>query len=186
MAVPIVRKRFNVDEYYAMARAGILHEDDRIELIEGEILEMTPIGSRHAACVTRLNSLFLLRLGTAMVVSAQNPVHLDERTEPQPDLMLLRRREDFYSAAHPEPADVLLLIEVADSSLETDRDFKAPLYGRNGVHETWVVDVERSLVESHFDPTPEGYRTVQVFRRGESISPRAFPDLRLTVAEIFD
>lgn len=185
MAAPMARRRFNVDEYYAMARAGILHEDDRVELIEGEILEMTPIGSRHAACVARLTSLFLLRLGKTVVVSAQNPVRLDDRTEPQPDLMLLRRREDFYSTAHPGAADVLLLIEVADSSLQSDREFKAPLYGRHGVHETWVVDLERSLVESHFEPTPEGYRTVQVFRRGESLSPRAFPDLSLTVAEIF-
>ncbi|HEX2224650.1 MAG TPA: Uma2 family endonuclease [Thermoanaerobaculia bacterium] len=185
MAFPIVRKRFNVDEYHAMARAGILHEDDRVELIEGEILEMTPIGSRHAGCVTRLNRLLLSRLGDTAVVSVQNPILLNDDSEPQPDLMILRRREDFYSTAHPGPADVLLLIEVADSSLEADREFKAPLYGRHGIHETWVVDLERSLVESHFDPDPEGYRRVQIFRRGESISPQAFPDLSLTISEIF-
>lgn len=184
MAVPMVRRRFNVEEYHAMARAGILCEDDRVELIEGEILEMTPIGSRHAGCVARLTEVLMERLGKRGTVWSQNPIALNDLSEPQPDMAVLRRRDDFYSNSHPTPQDVLLLIEVADSSFGIDRSLKLPVYGRNGIQETWLVDLERSRVEIHLDPTPEGYRAVQIFRLGERISPRAFPDLSLTVDDI--
>lgn len=225
MAVPIVRRRFNVDEYYAMARvgilqeddrveliegeilrqepaprlrrlftvgeyhalarAGILREDDRVELIEGEILEMTPIGRRHASCLARLEEIIMERLRKRGIVWTQNPILLNNLSEPQPDIAVLRRRGDFYLASHPIPEDILLLIEVADSTIGLDRTVKIPIYGRNGIQETWLVDLELARVEVHLDPNFHGYQTVRTFRFGESISPQAFPDLSLTVDEIF-
>lgn len=180
-----LRRLFNVDEYHAMARAGILREDERVELIEGEILEMTPIGSRHAACVTRLNRFFTPRLGESAVVNVQNPICLNERSEPQPDLSILRPRADLYAGSHPEPPDVLLLIEVADSTVGLDRTVKMLIYARSGIQEAWLVNLERSRVEVHLDPTFHGYQTVKTFRHGDTLSPLALPDLSLTVAEIF-
>jgi len=126
MAAPLVRHRFTVEEYHRMGQAGILSEDDRVELIEGEIVEMAPVGSRHAACVKRLNALLSRRAGGRALVSVQDPIRLGEHSEPQPDLALLKPREDFYAAAHPGPEDVLLVIEVAETSLEYDREVKLP------------------------------------------------------------
>jgi Uma2 family endonuclease len=124
------------------------------------------------------------RLGKRGTVWNQNPVVLNDLSEPQPDLAVLRRRDDFYSGSHPVPDDILLLVEVADSSVGPDRSVKIPIYGRNGIQETWLVDLERSRVEIHLDPTFHGYRTVQTFRPGDNLSPQAFPDLILTVNEI--
>src|SRR5262245_37141744 len=117
MAVQVSRRLFTVDEYYQMAQAGILHEDDRVELIEGEIIETAAIGSRHAACVDRLNQLFSGRVAGRAIVRVQNPIRLSQRSEPQPDLALLRPRADFYATGHPGPQDVLLVVEVADTSV---------------------------------------------------------------------
>ncbi len=133
MAAQLLRRRFTVHEYHQMGQAGILGEDDRLELLEGEIVEMAPIGSRHQAVVDRLTRLFSNRLGDAAVVRVQGPVRLGEETEPQPDLLLLAPRADFYASAHPGPDDVLLLVEVSDSSTEYDREMKLPLYARYGI-----------------------------------------------------
>ena len=183
-AEPIQRRLFTTREYHAMADAGILHEDDRVELIEGEILQMPPIGSDHAGGVNRLIALFTSLLGNRAVVSVQNPVVLSDISEPQPDLVLLRFRDDFYSREHPTPADILLLVEVSDSSLKFDRDVKAGLYARHGVPEVWLQDVEHSALLVHRDPSPQGYRDVRIFRRGERLAPLAFPDLVLEVDTI--
>jgi Uma2 family endonuclease len=184
MALPLTRRRFTVEDYYQMAAAGILAENDRVELIDGEIVEMSPIGSRHAACVTRTDSLFAHTLGRAVIVRVQNPVRLDERSEPEPDVALLRPREDFYESAHPTAADVLLVVEVADTSLEYDCQVKAPLYARHGIPELWVANPgERHLI-THREPTPGGYATVRVARPGEVVRPVAFPDLEIAVADI--
>ncbi len=184
MAAQVVRRLFTVEEYYKMAKAGILHEDDRVELIEGEIVEVSAIGSRHAGCVKRLNGTFSVRLGRRVVVGVQDPVRLGGRTEPEPDITLLRPRPDYYSNAHPVPGDVLLLIEVADTSQDYDRDTKAPLYARYGIAEYWLIDLEEERIEVYRSPSPDGYREVAMVERGESLHMQAFPDVALTVDEI--
>ena len=167
-----------------MAEAGVLGEDDRVELIDGEIFEMSPIGRKHAGCVNRLNYLFSSRLAGRAVVSVQNPIQLSEHAEPQPDLTLLRPRADFYTDAHPTSEAILLVVEVADSSAEFDRQVKAPLYARSGIPEFWLVDVDQDRVGVYRDPTSAGYATTCVLRRGDVINPSAFPDLEIAVAEI--
>lgn len=184
MALQIARRCFTVEEYHRMAAAGILSEDDRVELIEGEIVEMTPIGSRHASCAIRLNQLFSQRLGQRALVSVQNPIRLGERSEPQPDLALLRPRPDFYAQAHPEPRDVLLLVEVAETSGAYDREVKLPLYARAGIAEVWLVDLEHAGIEVYRQPGPQGYQFVQRVGPEARLAPQTFPDLALAVAEI--
>ncbi|MBI4319246.1 MAG: Uma2 family endonuclease [Chloroflexi bacterium] len=184
MALQLTRRRFTVSEYHQMAEAGILGEDDRVELIDGEVTEMTPIGRRHAACVARLNKLFVQLLGDAAVVWPQNPVDVSEWSEPQPDLALLRPSADFYAAGHPTPVDVLLLVEVAERSAGQDRRIKVPLYSRSGIPEFWLIDLQKEIVTVYRDPTPRGYSTSRVFRRGDQIVPAAFPDRSLDVAAI--
>jgi Uma2 family endonuclease len=185
MAVVLKTRRFTIDEYYRMAEAGILSEDDRVELIQGEIVEMPPIGSHHAGTVSRHNSLFASLLGGRVIVSVQNPLRLRSvESEFQPDVVLLRLRADFYTKSHPEPQDVYLVIEVADTSLEKDRQVKLPLYAKAGVREVWIVDLNADRVEVYRGPSPDGYRDVRVFQRGEAITVEAFPDLALTVADL--
>ena len=184
MALDLKRRRFTSEEYHQMTEAGILGEDDRVELIEGEIVEMTPIGHRHAACVKRINQAFSRLFWDVSVVSVQDPIRLGDDSEPEPDLALLRLRADFYASGHPGPEDVTLLVEVAESSADPDRRVKVPMYGRSGIPEVWLVDLEQRTVTSYRDPMPDGYRTVQVHRRGESIAPSHFPDRPLAVAEI--
>ena len=183
MALPAPR-RFTVDEYYKMAEAGILGEDDRVELIEGEIVEMAPIGPLHADAVEDLAELFVLRFADRAKVRSQNPVRLSQILEPEPDLVLLRPRDDFYASDDATFEDVLLIVEVADSSIQYDRQVKAPLYARSGVPEYWIVDLTRDHVAVHRDPTDAGYATTRVFRRGETINPTVFPDLRIAVEDI--
>ena len=179
-----LKKLYTVTEYYALVDEGILREDDRVELIEGEIRPMPPIGSPHAAGVNRLAFIFIGKLTGRATVSVQAPVRLSEISEPQPDLLLLRFREDFYSSRHPQPEDVLLLVEVADSSLGYDQGTKARLYARHGIPEVWIEALGRATLEVYRDPSPQGYRDVHTFRRGDRISPLAFPDLVLEVSAI--
>ena len=184
MAVVLKRRLFTVDEYYRMAAAGILTEDDRVELLEGEIVEMTPIGSRHGGTVKHLIAIFTSRLGSRVIVGAQDPVQLSRDSEPQPDLALLKPRPDFYRTSHPGPGDVLLIIEVADASVEGDRRVKVPLYAKAGIPEVWLFDVNAERIEVYRTPTSDGYRDVRVLRRGESLAPGAFPDLALAVDDL--
>jgi Uma2 family endonuclease len=184
MAIELSRRLFTVHEYYQMAQAGILTEDDRVELIEGEIVQMAAIGSCHAACVDRLNQLFSARVAGRAIVRVQNPVRLSDYSEPQPDLALLRPRADFYAAAHPGPLDVLLLVEVADTSAGIDRAAKMPLYARAGIPEAWLVDLPANRVEAHCQPTPQGYQEVRSLGRGIRLAIEAFPDLTLSVDDI--
>jgi len=182
----VLRRLFTVDEYHEMVRAGILTEEDRVELLEGEIVRMSPIGCRHAACVKRLNQLLTQRLRGRAIVSVQDPVHLDEHSEPQPDVALLRPDPGFYAATHPTPTDILLVIEVADTSADFDRKEKIPLYGRAGVREAWLVDLAAGAIEIHREPSAEGYRTVVRVVRGQSLSPSAAADVLLRADEILD
>ena len=186
MVTQPTRRRFTVDEYYRMAEAGILGEDDRVELIDGEVICMTPIGPRHAGYVDRLTRRFLQSLGDRAQVRVQNPVRLGEHDEPEPDVTLLRPRPDDYTTRHPTPEDVLLVVEVADSTLDFDRRTKARRYAEHGIPELWIVDAnpKRRRIFVYRDPAPDGYRTVQVVRRGERLAPLAFPDGALSVGEI--
>ena len=183
MAVQLLRRCFTVEEYHRMGQFGILSEDDRVELIEGEIVEMTPIGSRHAACVARLTALFS-RVQPRGIVWVQNPIRLGQRSEPQPDLALLRPRPDFYDEAHPGTADVLLVVEVAETSGNVDRKVKVPLYARAGVPEVWLVDLGGECIEVYRNPGSQGYQEVRRVQRGERLAPHALPDLDLAVADV--
>ena len=185
MAAEPIRKLFTTAEYHTMAESGILSEDDRVELIEGEIWQMSPIKERHFAGVTRLDYLFKGGLGAgAATVATQNPVHFDERSEPQPDVLVLRFRKDFYAERLPIPSDVFLLAEISDTTADYDRRVKMVLYSRYDIPEAWLVDLPRSVVEIYRDPSPQGYRQVLTLRRGDRISPLALPDLQLDVDAI--
>lgn len=152
LGAAVQRHRFDTTEYHRMAEAGILSEDARVELVDGEVVEMSPIGSKHQAVVDRLNRMLVGFAGEDYIVRAQGPVKLDEHNEPQPDLALLAFREDFYEREYPGPGDTLLLIEVSDSSLEYDRSVKLPLYAGVGIPEAWVVDLASGEVESDSAP----------------------------------
>jgi len=184
MSVEPRRRLFTVDEYHAMARAGVLGEDDRVELIEGEVVEMTPIGSRHASCVDRLTQLLPGRVAGRAIVRIQSPVVLSDLAEPEPDAALLRPRDDFYADEHPRPDDLLLLIEVADTSADYDRERRIPLYARSGVPEVWLVDLEAGTVEAYRTPSPEGYRDLQRAGRDEVLGPVKLADLEIELGAI--
>ncbi len=181
------RRLFTNGEYYKMLGSGILLEDDPVELIEGEVVRMSPVGSSHAALVKKLNRMLGRELGDRAIVSVQDPIRLDDLSEPEPDLAVLRPREDFYAEAHPGSEDVLLAIEVSDSSLSYDLEVKLPLYAGHAIAEVWVLDVRERVVEVYRDPDPSRRTYRRQLRRehGEALSPRAFPDLRLAVAAIF-
>lgn len=175
----IRRRRFTVDEFHRMAEARILHEDDRVELLGGEIVEMSPIGGRHAACVREINRLLSRQVDDELRVDVQSPVRLGEQGEPQPDLAVIRARD--YGDSLPTPEDVLLLIEVADTSLSYDREVKLPLYARSGIVEVWLVDLNEYVIERHTEPSENGYRLVRRAGRGETLESVVLPTLTLPV-----
>ena len=179
-------RAFSRADYHAMGAAGILGPDERVELLEGEVVAMAPIGSRHAACVLLLNRVFSTssRLAGRALVQVQNPLAASDCSEPQPDLMLLVPRDDAYASAHPGPQDVLLLVEVADSSLQYDRRAKIPFYAAVGIPEVWLVDLEHDRVEACTRPAPDGYRVTRRYGPGGSVEPSAFPGLRVEGARI--
>lgn len=183
-AADVKRRRFTVEEYHRMAEAGILTEDDRVELIEGEIIEKSPVTTRHSSCVNRLSELFVERVNRRAHVSVHNPVQLTEYSEPEPDLALLKRRADYYVDTTPTPADVLLLVEVADSSITRDRHQKLPQYARSGIVEAWLVNLETDQIEIYRQPTATGYADTQTVQPGERLAPHCFPDMLLRVADI--
>ena len=184
MSVQVERRLFNVDEYYRLAEVGILHEHDRVELIEGEILRMSPIGSRHTSSVKRLNKVLSPKLDGLATLGVQDPIRLDEYSEPQPDISVLKLRDDLYSERHPMPEDVLLLIEVSDSSLDYDRNVKVPLYARAGIPEVWLAILAQDHVEAYSSPVNGSYQDVRIVRRGESLSPEMLPSVVVSAEEI--
>jgi Uma2 family endonuclease len=180
--VQIARHSFTVDEYNRMGAAGIFPDGVRTELIEGEIVEMAPIGSGHASVVVGLADIFYAGLArNRATISIQNPLELSDRTQPQPDVMVLAHRSDRYVGHHPVPRDVELLIEVSDTTLQWDRDVKLPLYAREGVQEVWLVDLSTGAILVYREPEAGAYNDVQVASRGDVISPTAFPDLSIEV-----
>jgi Uma2 family endonuclease len=184
MSVPLKRHHFNVAEYYRMAETGILKEGDRVELIEGEIVEMSPIGSHHAACVDRAGRALNQRIGKNFIVRVQNPIRLSDLSEPQPDLALLRPRADFYEQSHPTPDDVLLVIEVADTAVAYDRGVKVPLYARSGIAEVWLVDLTQERIEIYTQPAGASYRQMMSVARGESFASPTVGGLALDAEDV--
>ncbi|MBW3623137.1 MAG: Uma2 family endonuclease [Armatimonadetes bacterium] len=178
------RYRFSTDDYERMIEAGILTEDERLELIEGEILHMSPIGKLHVLVVTRLTYLLIRNAGDRWVVWTQNPIRLSDSTEPQPDMALIRPREGFFGDDLPTPADVLLIIEVSDTTLEFDRTTKLRLYAEAGIPEFWIVDLTTDTIWVYARPEEGEYRDSRSFRRGDTVSSPTLPDLALKVEEI--
>ncbi len=183
-ALGVLTHWFSVEEYGLLSDAGILHEDDRLELIEGRIIDMSPIGSSHAASVNRLLGIFVNLFQDRAIVSVQNPVRLDAHSEPQPDLMLLRSRDDFYAERHPGPEDVLLLLEIADTLLDYDRQVKIPLYARHAIPEVWLLNLRDQSIEAYRSPAPDGYEQALTLRGQQDLSPQAFPEVILHIAYI--
>ena len=178
------RHKLTVDDYHRMGEAGIFGEDDRVELLDGELYDMPPIGDGHMGTVNRLTNRLAWRLGERVVVSPQNPVRLSDFSEPEPDIALLRFRDDFYRAGKPRPEDILLVIEVAQSSLDYDRGTKLPRYAAAGIAEVWIVNLVEDHVEVYREPAGTEYALQTIHRRGGTIAPLAFPDLALRVEEI--
>lgn len=187
MAVDVERPRrlFTVEEYHRIGEAGIFGEDERVELIEGEIVQMAPIGTRHLGCVINANRLFVTRLGDRAVVSPQNPVVILPRSEPQPDLLLLRPPDVSYSLERPTSQHVLLAVEVADTTVRFDRLVKGRLYARAGIPEFWLCLVADGAIEVYRDPRPDGYSGMTLRGAGETVSPLAFPDVSFAVTDFF-
>lgn len=169
MAIQLQRKLFTIEEYERMIATGVLAEDDRLELIRGEIVEMTPIGLEHIVCVLRLDHLFGGLVAKSAHTSVQNPIRLPNGSRPQPDVTILKWRDDFYAGKHPDAEDVLLLIEVADSTLETDRGVKVPLYAEAGIPETWIINLPERVVEVYSGPSAGAYGKIRHARRGDSL-----------------
>ena len=181
----VPRCAIDVDAYHGMAAAGILRPEDRVELIGGELVWMASLGGPHIGCVMALTRMLVPLLSGRAEVSIQSSVRLDRYNEPQPDVAVLRPRADRYRGNPPPLAeDVMLLIEVADSSLRMDREVKAPLYARHRIPEYWIVDLAGGAVLVHRDPSPEGYRTVREARAGEVLAPVLLPEVALAVADI--
>jgi Uma2 family endonuclease len=185
-AIPVhtPRRLFTVHEFYRMADAGIFQEDDRVELLAGEIVEMTPIGSRHAACVGQLNRLLHKLLTDDVFVRVQDPIRLDDYSEPQPDIVIVRTRSDFYRTAHPTAADVLLVIEVADASADTDRSVKVPLYASARIPETWIVDLNGRVIDVYRRPDVNGYKEHLRLASGADLTAAQIADLTVSVSEV--
>jgi Uma2 family endonuclease len=178
-----VRKHlFTVEEFHRMGEAGLFGEERRVELMDGEVLEMSPPGGRHIWAVNRINGALVNVLGGRYEVSVQNPLVLGERFEPQPDLVLLRR--DLSTVALPTSSDALLVIEVSDTTLRYDRETKLPLYAAAGIPEAWIVDLQNDEVEGYSEPRPEGYRTAVRRGRGQQVASATFPGLAFDVAEV--
>jgi len=184
MEIEVAKKLFTVDEYHRMGEAGIFHPEARLELIEGEVIEMSPVGDRHIVCVNRANALFSARLAGKAMVSVQNPVRLGRYTEPQPDILLAPWRDDFYASHRLSAKDALLVIEISDSTVRYDRNRKMPLYAKAGVRELWLENLQEDLILVYRDPQPESFATSLVFERGESLSMTAFPQISFTVDEL--
>ena len=177
-------RRFTVAEYFAMAEAGILLETDRVELIDGVIIAMSPIGNPHNATVDKLTKMMVVAVGDRAIVRVQGSVTLDDYTMPEPDLVILRERSDFYVSESPGPEDILLLIEVSDSSLSYDRNAKLALYARFGIPEVWITALPGRIMEAHTQPAAGSYTRKQTLSPGDTITPECFPDITLPVAEI--
>lgn len=181
-----IPRLFTRAEYHAMAEVGIIGYDERLQLIEGEIVVIAPAGNRHIAATILLTREFAVsgRLSDLADVSVQNPVDLTERSDPEPDFQLLKPREDGYAPATPRTDDVVLAVEVSDSTLSYDVDVKVPMYAAAGIPELWIMNLREDVIDSHTDPSPDGYRTTRRYRPGDTIAPLSFPDVEIEVSRL--
>jgi Uma2 family endonuclease len=184
MSAQLARKRFTAEEYRLMVDAGVFDEDSRIELIDGEIFEMCPIGPRHVAAVNRLNRLLSLLLADVAIISIQNPIALNESTVPLPDLTLLKWKDDFYKQALASPQDILAVIEVSDTTADKDRLVKIPGYARAQLPEAWLVDLYNDRIEIYSQPLNGIYQEVRIVQRGQELVSKTLPQLKLNADEI--
>lgn len=184
MSALFARKLFTTTEYHKLRETGFFKEDDRVELLDGEIIAMSPIGPKHAGCVIRLIAFLTRKVGRHALVNAQNPVWLNEYSEPQPDIALLKPRADFYMESHPTPEDTLVAVEVSDSTLEGDRQIKLPKYAQAGVPEFWLVDLVNNRIEVHALPNEGVYQEVRIVLRHQNVISRTLPQLKLKASDI--
>lgn len=184
MAVKLIRRLLNVDEYHSMAEAGILTSADKVELLNGEIIRMSPIGSKHAGCVNRLNRIFFKLLGDEVTICIQNPIAISNFSEPEPDVLLCRYDPNDYEDGHPTPEDILLLIEVSDSTLELDKEIKAPLYAEAGVPVVWIINLQKKEVEVYEQPKGKDYQSKTIFS-GDTTLIIPGLELHLPLTQIF-
>ncbi len=180
----IVPKRFRVKDFQKMTEIGILPEESGWEIIDGYLIEKMSIGSRHAGTVIKLGKIFERKIGDVSLVSTQNPIHIDDYNEPEPDIVLLKPREDFYTKSLPAPEEVLLLIEASDSTVEDDREIKKTLYARAEVAEFWLVNLKENTVERYSSPKNGNYRLAEILEAGETIKAGLFENLELEIKEI--
>lgn len=171
------QRRFTVEEYHQMGAAGILSEDDPVELLEGHIYVMSPIGSDHASCVDRLNRYFVVEVGNAAIVRVQNPLRLDRHSEPEPDLALVEPQDREYKSRHPRPEETLLVVEVADSSMSLDRTVKLPLYARAGIPEVWIIALDNDRVDVYREPEGDQYSSHETKEPDDDVLVSALPEL---------
>lgn len=180
----VAPKRFRVEDFRKMTEIGILPEESGWEIIDGYLIDKMSIGSNHAGTVNILNRAFTILLGKEAIVSVQNPVHIDDYNEPEPDIALLKPREDFYTKSLPEPKDVLLLVEVSDSTVEYDREIKKTIYAEVGIAEFWLVNLKEDTIECYSQPKNGNYRLAQIFETGETLQSKTIGNLTLKVEEI--
>jgi len=186
MAVEVHRKLFTIDEYHRMIESGILSEDDRVELVEGEIIEMAAKGSRHAACVTRITDLFYRYARQSAIIRVQDPVRIGSSSELEPDVALLRLRDDLYANSHPDGNDVLLIVEVSDTTIGYDRGVKLGLYAQANVPEVWIVNLADKVIEVYSQPEGGGYKVSTEARSGDSITALSVPGLTLEAKAVLE
>jgi hypothetical protein len=184
MVVQIERILFTTDQYEKMIEAGILEEGDNVELLRGEIVKIAPIGLRHAGCVAWLVSTFAARLGRSVIVWPQNPIRLSDDTEPEPDVALLKPSVDFYTSRRPGPQDVLLLVEVADSSLEKDKSIKVQMYAQAGIAILWIVNLIEDVVEVYARPVAGKYTELRRAGWGETVPLPGAQPINVSVDDI--
>ncbi len=182
----LTQRQFTIDEYHRMGESGILHEDDRVELIEGKIVSMSPIGLRHTACVKRLIKLFSsLVQNNQTLISVQDPLIVNNHNEPEPDIVLLKYLEDCYESKRPSDEDALLVIEVADTSLTYDKTIKVPLYAKSQISDLWIVDLNSNTTQTFRFSNGKTYQEVKTHKNQDAITPLAFPDFSISVSNIF-
>ncbi|MBF2005495.1 MAG: Uma2 family endonuclease [Chlorogloeopsis fritschii C42_A2020_084] len=183
-------KRFTITEYDRLAELGFFHEDDRVELINGEIISMVSKGKLHSVCETRLERELFKLVGERATLRGQQPIIIPDYSEPEPDRVIVKNRADDYLSTHPTPADILLLIEIADSSLKYDQEVKLPLYAEAGISDYWILNLVANYLESYSEPYQDlqgkfGYRKKIIFLPNESVNLPCFPDLVLDLSRVF-
>lgn len=189
MAMPhtaprLLRGHFTAADYHRLVDVGMLEPDARVELLDGQVVDMSPIGPRHAGTVNWLADRLRQLVGDRAIVSVQNPVALDEYSEPEPDLALLAPRADYYRSAHPRRDDVLLIVEIADTTLEKDRDVKLPLYARAGIPEVWIVNLNAACTEVYREPHADGFGSIAIRRGADTLSALAVPDVEFQAGDV--